>query len=199
MIAAAIPYGPASVNVPILGVETATAGIALLAIFNSFILDYVARQSVGGMHVTFGIVKQLPVPAPATFAAKAGWSEGSVISWVVPRVLELTYTAEDLRGFGEDLEYNGRPFVWDLTRREVIRAELDAAMFLLYGISRDDVEYIMETFPILRRKDESRYGEYRTKRLILECFDALKLAIDRGTNYETVLVPPPGDSRAAHK
>ena len=199
VIAAAIPYGPASVNVPILGVETATAGIALLTIFNSFILDYVARQSVGGMHVTFGIVKQLPVPAPATFAGKAGWSEGSVISWLVPRVLELTYTAEDLRGFGEDLEYNGRPFVWDLTRREVIRAELDAAMFLLYGISRDDVEYIMETFPILRRKDEAKYGEYRTKRLILECFDALKLAIDTGTNYETVLVPPPGDSRAAHK
>lgn len=36
------------------------------------------------------------------------------------------------------------------------------------------VEYILEQFPIVRRKDEERYGEYRTKRLILEAWHNLQ-------------------------
>jgi hypothetical protein len=46
-------------------------------------------------------------------------------------------------------------------------------MFHIYGISKDDVDYILETFPIVKRKDEAAYGEYRTKRLILEKYDEL--------------------------
>jgi hypothetical protein len=198
LIAAALPYGPASVNVPVLGIKSASDGVVLLAAFNSFVLDFVARQSVGGMHVTFGIVKQLPLPAPETMSAKAGWSELSVISWLAPRVLELTYTAVDLRGFGEDLGYAGRPFIWDSSRREVIRAEIDAAMFCLYGIDREDIAYIMDTFPIVRRKDEAAYGEFRTKRLILERYDALAQAVATGTEYQTALQPPPADPMCAH-
>ena len=49
-------------------------------------------------------------------------------------------------------------------------------MFRLYGIERDDVDYIMDTFPIVRRHDEQRFGEYRTKRLILERYDAMVAA-----------------------
>ncbi len=44
----------------------------------------------------------------------------------------------------------------------MIRCELDAAYFHLYGIAHHDVDYIMETFPILRRRDEEAYSEYRT-------------------------------------
>ncbi|HRY11795.1 MAG TPA: hypothetical protein P5544_17670, partial [Candidatus Nanopelagicales bacterium] len=77
-------------------------------------------------------------------------------------------------------------------RRELLRAELDAAFFHLYGIARDDVDYIMETFPIVKRKDVAAHGEYRTKRLILEVFDAMQVAIDTGTEYQTILDPPPG-------
>jgi hypothetical protein len=57
-----------------------------------------------------------------------------------------------------------------------LRAELDAAMFHLYGIPRDDVDYILDTFPIVRRKDEAKHGEYRTKRLILEAYDRLAVS-----------------------
>ena len=67
----------------------------------------------------------------------------------------------------------GSPFRWIPERRELIRAELDAAFFHLYGLDRDDVDYIMDTFPIVRRKDEAAHGEYRTKRLILERYDAM--------------------------
>ena len=69
------------------------------------------------------------------------------------RVLELTYTAWDMAPFARDLGDDGPPFRWDEERRFLLRAELDAAFFHLYGIDRDDVDYIMETFPIVKRKD----------------------------------------------
>ena len=82
-------------------------------------------------------------------------------------MLELTYTAWDLEPFAKDCGYDGPPFRWDEERRFLLRCELDAAYFHLYGIARDDVDYIMETFPIVKRKDEAQHGEYRTKRVIL--------------------------------
>ena len=80
----------------------------------------------------------------------------------------------------------------------LLRAELDALMFRLYGIERDDVDYILDTFPIVKRKDEAAFGEYRTKRLILERFDAMAEAETAGREYETVLDPPPADPSCAH-
>ena len=74
----------------------------------------------------------------------------------------------------------------------MIRAELDAAFFHLYGIERDDVDYIMETFPIVKRKDEQRYGSFRTKEFILEIYDAMTEAARTGKPYQTILDPPPG-------
>jgi len=60
-----------------------------------------------------------------------------------------------------------------------------------YGIGRDDVDYILETFPIVKRKDEQAHGEYRTKRVILDIYDAMQQAIETGTPYHTRLDPPP--------
>lgn len=60
-------------------------------------------------------------------------------------------------------------------------------------MSREDTDYILDTFPIVRRKDQERFGEYRTKRLILEVYDAMQQAIDTGVPYQTVLDPPPGN------
>ena len=69
------------------------------------------------------------------------------------------------------------PFRWDEERRFEIRAELDAAYFHLYEVERDDVEFIMDTFPIVKRKDEQLYGAFRTKELILDVYDAMAEAI----------------------
>ena len=60
--------------------------------------------------------------------------------------------------FAADLGYPGRPFEWDPEQRRVLIAELDAAMFHLYEIPREDVAYIMETFPIVKRKDIAHTG-----------------------------------------
>ena len=73
-----------------------------------------------------------------------------------------------------------------------MRAELDAAFFHLYGIERDDVDYIMETFPVVKKRDEQRYGTFRTKELILEIYDAMAEAARTGKSYQTILDPPPG-------
>lgn len=163
----------------------------LLAVLNSFVADFVFRQKVGGTNMSYYLLEQLPVVGPTTIAP--------VQAFFSPRVLELAYTAFDLAGFAVGLDYDGPPFRWDPERRALIRAELDAAMFRLYGIGRDDVGYIMETFPIVRRHDERRFGEYRTKRLILDRYDAMVEVDAAGRQYETPLDPPPGDRRAAHE
>ena len=93
--------------------------------------------------------------------------------------------------FARDHGYDGPPFRWDPERRSLLRCELDAAFFHLYGLGRDDVDYVMDTFPIVRRRDEQAHGEYRTKRLILEIYDELAEAIATGRPYQTRLDPPP--------
>jgi hypothetical protein len=73
------------------------------------------------------------------------------------------------------LHLRGEPEVSgeDEDRHFLMWAELDAAYFHLYGMDRDDVDYIMETFPIVKRKDIAAHGTYRTKDKILEIYDAM--------------------------
>lgn len=52
---------------------------------------------------------------------------------------------------------------------------------------------MLGTFPIVRRKDQAKYGEYRTARLILEVYDAMVDSMASGVPYQTVLDPPPGE------
>ena len=85
-----------------------------------------------------------------------------------PRVLELCYTAHDLKGFADDLGYAGPPFRWDEERRLHLRCQLDALYFSLYGLTHHEASEILDTFPIVRRQDEARAnGRYRTRDLIL--------------------------------
>lgn len=164
----------------------------------SFVLDYAARQKVGGTHLTFNYFEQLPVLRPSAYDVDARWSRGSVRDWLLPRVLELTYTAWDLEPFARDVGYDGPPFRWDPARRFLLRCELDAAFFHLYGLSRDDAAYILDTFPVVKKNDEKAHGEFRTRRVILEIFDALADAVRTGKPYVSRLDPPPADPRVAH-
>jgi hypothetical protein len=96
---------------------------------------------------------------------------------VSQRALELTYTAWDLESFARDCGYDCPPFQWNGGRRFVLRCELHAALFHLYGVARDDVDYILDAFPIVRREDEQAHGDYRTKRVILEMYDDMARAM----------------------
>ena len=165
----------------------------LQANLSSFVLDYVARQKLSGATMNYFIVKQLPVLKPQEYEKGTPWEATSRLDqWITARVLELSYTAHDLEGFARHHGDKGEPFVWDRSRRDLLRTELDAAYFHLYGVARDDVDYIMDTFKVVRERDEKVHGEYRTKHMILEIYDAMQDAIDTGKPYTTVVDPPPG-------
>jgi hypothetical protein len=169
---------------------SACEACALLASLNSIVYDYLVRQKFGSASLSFFVVKQTPCPPPEIYRTTTSF--GVSLDWFVSRVLELSYTAWDLEAFALDCRYNGPPFRWDERRRFLLRCELDAAYFHIYSIKRDDLDYIMDTFPIVRRKDEAANGEYRTKRVILEIYDAMAEAIRTGRPYQTRLDPPPG-------
>lgn len=150
----------------------------LLAEQNSLVHDYVARQKVGGTHLKYHVKKQLPNLPPSQYNQKDE-------DFIVPRVLELTYTSNELKDWACELGYQGPPFSWDPEHRALLRAELDAYYARLYGLDRDDLRYILdpadvmgedyptETFRVLKNNEQRQYGEYRTRRLVLEAWDRL--------------------------
>jgi hypothetical protein len=156
----------------------------LTALFNSFIIDFLLRLRQGGLHVADYILEQLPIPDPLALS--------SFDDWIVSSVIELSYTSYDVQCFARDMGESGQPFCWNDERRFLIRAELDALFFRLYGIEREDVDYIMETFPIVKRKDVAKHGSYRTKEMILAFYDCMAAADAASVPYESTITPAPG-------
>ncbi|WP_278314782.1 Eco57I restriction-modification methylase domain-containing protein [Lolliginicoccus levis] len=167
----------------------------LAPVLSSFVFDFVCRQKQGGMHLTVMTMKQLPVLSPAQLAPHT--------RFLTTRQLELTFTTTDLSGFANDLGADGSPYFWDDNRRSVLRAEIDAYLFVLYGLSRDEVDYVMESFQTtsggFKNKELSRYGSYRMKEMILDCYDRMTtagLSIDNplidGKSYFSELDIQPG-------
>ncbi len=158
---------------------SATDASCLLACLNSVVFDYLARQKVSGNHLAIFIFKQIPVLPPERLSV-------SQKDFVASRVLELTYTDHLLTPFARDLEYDGPPFTWDEDRRALLRAELDAFFARAYGLTHDELRYILdptdvkgpeypsETFRVLKEKEIRQHGEYRTRRLALEAWDRME-------------------------
>jgi len=145
----------------------------------SLTFDFIARQKVGGTHLTYGYLKQFSVLPPSFYTTVR-------LSFIIPRVLELTYTSHSLASFARDLGHDGSPFAWDEERRALLRADLDAFYARAYGLTRDELRYILnpadvkgedypsETFRVLKNKELRQYGEYRTRRLVLEAWDRMQ-------------------------
>jgi hypothetical protein len=129
----------------------------------------------------------------------------------------LSHPRPALKSFAQDCGWSCPPFRWDEERRFQLRCELDAAFFHLYlgtedewrkqpaaltqsfPTPRDAVSYIMDTFPIVKRNDEEKFNaDYRTKRTILEIYDALAEAERPGQPYQMRLSPPPADPGCCH-
>ena len=137
----------------------------LVANLNSFALDFVCRQKLHGQTLNLYLVEQLPTLPEGAYQQSVGQKTGCEI--VAEEVLKLTYTAHDMAPFARDMGYDGPPFTWDQEERRHSCARLDALYFLLYGVSREDAAYILDTFPIVRRQDEAAFGRFLTKELIL--------------------------------
>lgn len=152
---------------------------ALLGNLSALVFDFVARHKVGGTHLNYFIYKQLPVLPPDHYT-------DADLAFIVPRVLELTYTANDIALWAADLGYTGAPFPWNTERRAILRGELDAYYARLYGLTRDDLRYILdpaavlgegypsESFRVLKNNETREFGEYRTQHLVLEAWDRLE-------------------------
>lgn len=199
---------------------------ALAANLNAFAFDYCARQKVAGLHLRGHYLAQLPLIPFESLSGDTPWdAERSFRDWLAGRVLELSYTAWDLALFAADCGWSGPPFRWDEGRRFLLQCELDAALFHVYLCSaadggwpkaegdtnenllllaahfprpRDAVAYIMDSFSIVKRRDEEKYGDYRTKLQILAIYDLMQDAIVASRPYRTILDPPPADPRVAH-
>lgn len=152
--------------------------LLLLSNFNSIIFDFLPRQKIGGTHLDFHYIKQLPVLPPESYTQLD-------ITYIKPRVLELVYSASDLKSFAIDMGYNGEPFKWDIERRAILKAELDAYYAKLYDLTKEELLYILdpqeifgseypgETFRVLKERETRHYGEYKTKKLVMEAFEQL--------------------------
>lgn len=150
----------------------------LLGNWQTLTLDFCARNKIGGTHLTYSYLKQLPFLPPSAY-------DSTAIDFIRSRVLELSYTSHDLKSWAQDLGYDSPPFTFDPERRAVLRAELDAYYAHLYGLSRDELRYILdpadlmgpdypsETFRVLKNNEIRQFGEYRTQRLVLEAWDRL--------------------------
>ncbi|WP_372090745.1 N-6 DNA methylase [Tistrella mobilis] len=141
--------------------------------------DFSARHKVGGTHLNFFIAQQLPVLPPSAFSSDD-------LSFVSPRVLELTYTSHAMKAWAEDLGYSGQPFAWNDDRRARLRAELDVFFARKYGLTEEEQRYILEpakvkganypseTFRVLKEREVRLYGEYRTESLVLEAWKRME-------------------------
>lgn len=183
IIASFIPFGAASYGW-ILSAGPAARPLALLiAQYNSLALDYILRQFLSQPSIPQGTFGQLPTLPPEAFE-RLDTLVGSGADWVIDRVAILVGSGTEMHSLVRELGRDDLlPVEWDQGRRAACRVELDAAMFLLFDIARADVEHIMDTFPIVKRKDVAAFGSYRTKELILEVYDALQDAAAQGVRY----------------
>ena len=134
---------------------------ALLANLNYLVLDYVRVRRLVERHLTYLYSDQLPVLPPSCYIRNA-------INFITTRVLELTYTSHSMAPSPATSDYDGRPFPWDEDRRALLRAELDAWYARAYGLSRDELRYILdpadvmgpdypsETFRVLKNNEERK-------------------------------------------
>ena len=161
--------------------QSAPLNACLLADCSSLPHDWAARQKIAGVHLNGFTMKHLATLPPSAYTQ-------ADIDYIVPRVLELTYTSHSLKPWAEDLGFAGEPFRWDEDRRALLRAELDARYAHLYGLTRDELRYILdpadllgpdypsETFRVLKEKELSLFGEYRTQRLVMEAWSCEECA-----------------------
>lgn len=154
MIAAFLPWVAVVNSAPIMLVDEGIhprSEACLLGNLNSFVFDFVTRQKVGSVHLNYFIVEQLPTLPPVTYADKCPWSKKETLEhWISERVLKLSCTAEDMIPLAKACDFKGSRgdgvHIWKEQERAELRAELDAAFFILYGIERADAEYILSTF-----------------------------------------------------
>ena len=142
---------------------------------NSFVMDFLVRKKVS-LSMTYTILDSLPFPRLTP--------DHELTRKLLPLGLRLTCTSPEMAGFWDAMAEQGwvdpiaegstPPGFTDPELRLDARAQIDAIVAKeIYGLSRDEVDYVLETFRIAKEYDIDKYGDYRTKMLILEHYDAM--------------------------
>jgi len=177
MIAAFIPKTGAADSVHFIGFDettTARQQSCLLANLNSVVLDYVAREKIGNVNLNFFLVEQFTMFPPDFYEQKCHWEKNVTLEkWISDRVLKLTCTSNDMIPLAKAAGFMPAVHKWDPAERLDLMAEIDAAFFLLYGIERNDVEYILSTFAGLRNESPDLLAGSNTTTRILQFYDDL--------------------------
>ena len=146
-----------------------------LAVANSFVIDALTRKKLSSPNLKSYILDTLPFPRPSLEEA---WAKR-----VSPLVLRLTCTSPEMTAYWNEMAAMGlceaapegtvpRSAFLNEESRAIARAEIDAVIARdVYGLSRDELSGVLDTFPVLKKRDEKTFGEYRTKRLILKSYD----------------------------
>jgi hypothetical protein len=180
LVTSVIPFSGVGNSLPIympIGHKAKDAAL-LLANLSSLVLDYSARMKVGGLNFNFFIFKQLPVIEPSRYSEQDR-------SFILTRVVSLTCNSEDMRPFLQEVEPDRDILAFDEDERAKAQAELDAYYAKLYGLNREELQFVLEpesikpgypseTFSVLKRNEVREFGEYRTQRLVLEAWDKLE-------------------------
>jgi hypothetical protein len=175
MIATFMPRVAAANTAPLILADNSVRRQAcLLGNLNALAYDFIARQKVGGLHLNFFIVEQLPTFPPDAYDEKCPWDKSQTLEdWVADRVLKLTCTADDMRPLAKAAAFAPGVWKWKESERAQLRAELDAAYFHLYQLGREDVEYVLGTFQGIVNEDEKAEGAGRTREMILKAYDRM--------------------------
>lgn len=197
LVGTIIPRTAAGHKAPLMICDHAPVDRVILStVLSSVVVDYGVRQKTNAM--TFFVIEQAPVLHRSSLNVDLGWLGGTASEWLLPRAFELFYTNHELLALAADIDRDHPPFIWNAERRSLIQAEIDAAMFHLYGLDREQADWILESFMVLRKYEERDHGEFRTKRLVMAAYEAMAEAKERGTAYMTPLSPPPADLKLCH-
>ena len=154
-------------------------GLLFTSFFTSFAFDFVLRQSIGGASLNLYILKQLPMPTPEEIRSKQitiGDHTESLESFLVEHSLHLTWTSHSLDPLGETVGSDEGPFIWDEDDRRRRRAKIDAAIAHTYDLSKEQFEYILDSFNILKKREINELGKYRRKQECLEAFEEISIS-----------------------
>jgi hypothetical protein len=152
------------------------SGTRWLAVAKSFAMGWLARSKLSSPTLPYTLIDSLPFPR--TPLDEAWFREGA------PLVFRLVCTAPEMTGFWNQMAEFGlcKPVAegvvsadasLDEASREDARAELNAIVAHdVYGLTRAELSAVLETFPVVKKRDIKKHGSFRTKELILEKFDA---------------------------
>ena len=110
------------------------------------------------------IVEQFPIIPVLRYKKK-------IKEIIIKNVLELVYSSNDIKQFAADLNYSNKPIKWDENRRKLLQSELDAIFAILYNVDENDLAFILNSFKTLERKEREEYGEFRTKKMVINAYN----------------------------